>query len=94
MKTIEIKCDACEADLTDAGSMPTYRLQLGAEAVPNSGSIICSVAVRPDLERQYHFCGIPCLGKWMSNAHPDALARFDKVMSHRSWLAERMRKPA
>lgn len=46
MKTVEIKCDACGEDLADAGAMPTYRLELSPQAVPNSGSIIYSMLIR------------------------------------------------
>lgn len=64
MKTVEIKCDACGGDLTDAGSMPTFRLSLQAEAVANSGNFMYAIAVHPELRRTYHFCRLNCLDLW------------------------------
>lgn len=76
MKTVEIKCDGCGGDLTDAGAMPTYRLELAPQAVANSGNIIYSVAVQPDINRSYHFCGLACLDHWRGRErHRDGLWR-------------------
>lgn len=68
MKTVEIKCDGCGIDLTDAGAMPIYRLVLSAEAVANSGNVLYSVAVQPDIKRHHHFCGLTCLDLWRDRA--------------------------
>jgi len=68
MKKTEIICDACGRDLTDAGAMPTYRLALFPEAVPNSGGVICSVAVAPAISRPHHFCDLTCLDAWRAHS--------------------------
>jgi hypothetical protein len=75
-KIVEIKCDACGGDLTDAGAMPTYRLALSPEAVANSGNIRYSVAVCPPIDHTHHFCNLCCLDLWRDRArHRDKLWR-------------------
>lgn len=64
MKTIEVKCDHCGGDLTDAGPRPTYRLALSPEAVPNSGDFLYALHVTPPIARPHHFCGLDCLDLW------------------------------
>lgn len=76
MRTVEIKCDGCDGDLTDAGPMPTFRLELTPQAVSNSGSVLYSVAVQADIDRSYHFCGLSCLDHWRNRElHRGALWR-------------------
>lgn len=76
MKIVQIKCDACDRDLTDAGAMPTYRLELAPAAVRNSGGIMYGVAVYPPIDRAYHFCGLSCLDLWRDRErHKDGLWR-------------------
>ena len=70
MKTVTILCDNCNADLNDAGAMPTYRLCLKSEAVPNSGGIMYSVMVYPLIAHDMYFCGLGCLNQWVFTVHP------------------------
>lgn len=66
MQTIEIKCDQCGADLSDAGAMPSYRLHLHPEPIPNSGNEMYAVMVFPPMDgKSAHFCGIRCLKTWL-----------------------------
>lgn len=60
-KTVTVVCDYCAKDLSDAGAMPTFRLCLNAERVPNSGNTMFAVHVTPPLLGEAHFCGFPCL---------------------------------
>lgn len=61
-----VTCDHCGADLSDAGAMPTFRLSLASEAIPNSGGMLYAVHVDPILRRPAHFCHERCLTRWLA----------------------------
>jgi hypothetical protein len=65
--TIKVQCDYCNADLSDSGSRPDYRLVLAAEPIPSTSSVIQSIHVLPPLDRRHHFCGTGCLAAWTHN---------------------------
>lgn len=62
MKDVKITCDACNANLTDMGVAPSYRLHL-----LKTNFVFDAVASysRPHLHRDYHFCDLDCLGDWI-----------------------------
>jgi hypothetical protein len=64
MKTTETKCDGCGSQLDDAGGMPTFGLTLSTFKLPSSGGISYDIAMSPELDRNYHFCGLNCLDSW------------------------------
>ena len=65
MKTINIVCDYCKKDLTDAKGMEAYRLVVYAEGIPITGNIRLPVIVAPPIDRTHHFCGMTCLTAWI-----------------------------
>lgn len=66
MKTVEIKCDACDADLTYTGNCVDYRLVLASENKPifPGAGFVTSMGMYPAVDRTYHFCGLECLDYW------------------------------
>lgn len=73
MKQSKVTCDNCNADLSDAGPRPEYRLVLDAERIPNSGRLLYAVYVVPAVDRQHHFCGLGCLSKWIEKKRNETL---------------------
>ncbi len=61
-----INCDTCGADLTDAGSMPTYYLTLQAVRMASTSNSECAVYVTPPLRQKMDFCGKKCLDGWLN----------------------------
>lgn len=47
--------------------------------------MIYSVAVRPDIDRTYHFCGLVCMDKWRDAAR-------EKAEKQRRWREENRRQ--
>ena len=92
MKKTEVTCDQCGADLTYTGNCEDFRIVLGNEGVPIAPGIgaVTAMAICPPLKGTSHFCGVNCLGKWVSDTFPDAAAGYDKQMRRREQLAERM----
>ena len=70
MKTVKIECDNCDEDLNDAGAMPSFRLRLTSESIPNSGGMVYSILTYPPIEHDLYFCGLGCLNHWMFEEHP------------------------
>lgn len=66
MRVITVICDHCGADLSDAGPMPSYRIALASEAIPNSGPAMFDVAVGPQIPEPMHFCKMACLTGWIT----------------------------
>jgi hypothetical protein len=64
MKTTNVTCDGCGADLTTTGNCEDYRLGLIVESIPSRGGAVTAMAAYPPLERDAHFCGIRCLDHW------------------------------
>lgn len=64
MKTVEIKCDACGADLLYTGNCVGYRLVVQAENKSTHGGFVTSAMAYPAVDRPHHFCGLECLDKW------------------------------
>lgn len=75
MQKVETTCDNCSKDLSDAGSMPAYRLCLSSQKIANSGMYMNAVHVTPMLVRDHHFCGVHCLLEWTGRTYPAALMR-------------------
>lgn len=83
----KVTCDACGHNLTTTGNWIDYRLALMNEPKPTQdGVALTEVHIAPIIERDYHFCGVPCLAKWVTKI-PNLLEEFDKLQKHRSWLA-------
>lgn len=66
MKTVTITCDRCGRDLTSTGAMPAFRLCLTAEHVPSMTKVGYLALIYPPIKEDKHFCGLHCLGKWIS----------------------------
>lgn len=64
MKTVEIKCDGCGADLTSTGNCVDYRLSLENENIPTRGGFVTSMGAYPAIDRNCHFCDLRCLDLW------------------------------
>ena len=86
MKTLEIKCDACEADLTSTGNSIDWRLTLTPEQKPSRGGFVTDMMIYPAVEREHHFCGLPCLDYWR-----DRERYRETLLSewHRQWTEEK-----
>lgn len=95
MQTTEIKCDACSYDLQYTGNCEDWSLVLGSQAKKPwymreglRGGAVTSMALRPPVDRTYHFCGLGCLAKWMIDQHPDAVKEYERLAKNRARLAE------
>jgi hypothetical protein len=64
--TSKVLCDACNADITEGGSMPSFRLTLSSEKLRNNTGFECAVYVLPPIDGTKHFCGKQCLTNWLS----------------------------
>jgi len=83
MRKSEIICDGCDADLTYTGNSVDYRLVLTTEGKTpwfvREGLTIgamTDVNLEPPIKRTHHFCGIPCLIKWLGKAHRPLLEKY------------------
>ncbi|WP_027578518.1 hypothetical protein [Bradyrhizobium sp. Ai1a-2] len=72
MKTIEIKCDGCGADITSTGNCFDYRLALVVETRAVQGPSVTAMAVSLPLDRDHHYCGINCLDQWRDRKRYEA----------------------
>lgn len=73
MRTVEIKCDSCDKDLTHTGNCEGYYLVLGSASKSYRGSgAVTMVAVQPPTDREYHFCGMTCMDTWRDAARSKA----------------------
>lgn len=63
-----ITCDNCEKDITKTGAMPTFRLKLSSEALPQEGGITFAVVVYPLLDGDKYFCDRICLVEWLEQS--------------------------
>lgn len=62
---IVIRCDCCDNDLTTTGNAVGYRLALTPESMQVAAGFVTMMHVEPPLDRECHFCGLPCLRKWL-----------------------------
>lgn len=65
MKTINLTCDNCDSDLTDAGRGTKYRLVLACEEIPSTSGVRTLSIVYPPLKHTHHFCGLDCLREYL-----------------------------
>lgn len=63
MKTM--KCDYCNADISESKGIPNYRLHLSCSAAPDYGGISLDVMMYPPIDSPKDFCGLGCLKKWI-----------------------------
>lgn len=85
MKTVQIKCDACDSDLFDSGPQPKHRLVLVPQPVGSSSNFRYSVLSYPSIKRSHHFCDLACLDHWRDRErHRDMLWR----QWHEKWIEE------
>lgn len=68
MTTTSTTCDACGTELSIDSSYPAnYGLALAAKDFGrNTSGVTFGVAMYPPLEREHHFCGLGCLGRWLN----------------------------
>jgi hypothetical protein len=92
--TTEIKCDACEADLTYTGNCEDWRLVLGVQSKSPwyerdglSGGAVTSAAIPRPIPRTVHFCGVGCLHEWLTREYPGAADAYTRRRKHQAWLA-------
>jgi hypothetical protein len=81
MKTVEILCDNCGANITTTGKMPRFRLVLSCEQIPHDADTIYLVRVTPPIAQDKHFCCIACLEGWVTSTKEPAsvLTRLEVV---------------
>lgn len=91
MRTTEIKCDNCEADVTYTGNSVDYRIVLGSESKSpwyeregKSGGAVTDMMIYDPFPKTRHFCSTTCLAVWVAKQNN---------RSWRSWLAEKSAKP-
>ena len=73
MRTEQVICDGCGADLTTRTNSVDYRLVLMSEPKPGSGSgFYTDMMIYPDVDLEHHFCGLDCLDLWMSREKLEA----------------------
>ena len=66
---ITFKCDECDRQLNQESPYPhSYGLVLSCmDFNSNRTGIEYAVQLSPVLDRDYHFCNVTCLGKWVGN---------------------------
>ena len=68
----KISCDMCSTDMNDTGTSGYY-IGLNVNSRPtkpfNIGEVrtTYSVFIHPPLDKNYHFCGLGCLKKFLEN---------------------------
>lgn len=67
MRDDTIKCDHCGHDITSTGNSVDYRLHLEVQEKPHHGCTITDMYILPPLDRDYDFCGMNCLTKWIES---------------------------
>lgn len=87
MRETTINCDTCGTDLRHTGYASESYLTLSASSKSNPHSMAYSMAIPADIKRTHDFCGLPCLGKWLADNHPDLLERFAKLTARRERIA-------
>jgi hypothetical protein len=97
MRTTEIKCDQCGADVTYTSNFVDYRIVLGSEGKSHlregkSGGVLTDVNIPDPFPKAHHFCNEECLAVWVINEYPDASAAYGRQQKHRTWLAEKEAK--
>jgi hypothetical protein len=61
-----VTCDQCGKDKTTRTNCEDYRIVLQSEMVPGHGAgVYTAMAIRPQFERPFHFCGKKCLRLWI-----------------------------
>lgn len=81
-----ISCDQCGTDLTHTGNSVDYRIVLANErkaTKPGLGCVTDMMLYPPIDGGTKHFCGVVCLGAWVSALMPDAAARFEQQQARR-----------
>jgi len=65
----QVLCDQCNRQLNIQSDCPhEYGVSLSPQDFKESkGGSVYAVYQRPPLDRDYHFCGVVCLQKWVNN---------------------------
>lgn len=58
-------CDHCDDDLTLSRGTTKFRLTLSSTHLHHNNIATIGVYIHPPIERDYHFCGLSCLKKWL-----------------------------
>lgn len=61
-----VVCDTCGNDLSDSGLMPQYLLELTSLRMRSTSNIEYAVMVTDPIPAAKHFCGLPCLNRWVT----------------------------
>lgn len=92
MKSRQITCDACGADLTYTGNCEDYYLVVSsASKAPwyskdgGRGGFVTAMAKYPPVEREHDFCGLKCLDLWRAKEN---YARDLRSQWHKKWVDE------
>lgn len=64
-KTVNVKCDGCELDLTTTGNSIDYRIALLNQRIPSRGGIVTDMMAYPVLPDDAYFCSQSCLRRWV-----------------------------
>lgn len=67
MKTTTVKCDWCAQDITSTSNCEDYRLALVVESKHRESGIVTDMEIDPPINKNAHFCDVPCLKKWLDN---------------------------
>lgn len=78
-----VTCDGCGADLTWTGNSIDWRLALLNETIPHRGSACTDMMIYPAIERDTHFCRLPCLQDWLGR---------QEIQRHRDWNYHRYKQ--
>lgn len=76
-------CDKCEADISTTGYAEEWRAVITAERMPSWGGVVYSMAKRPPVKRDHHFCDMTCLAAWVAEAVPDAQEKLARKLASR-----------
>lgn len=59
-------CDGCKSDISETINSIDYRIILSTEITPCWNGAVTDMMIPTPLDKIYHFCGIGCLKKVVS----------------------------
>lgn len=62
---MKYRCDCCHDDLNLSSGITKFRLTLSSVQCPHDNTPTMDMYIYPPIERNYHFCNLACLSKWL-----------------------------
>lgn len=73
MKNSFINCDYCDKEIKPQENTSRDYLELTNRRYSPVGPMVLDILIYPIIERDYHFCGLGCLKKWINKESNDEI---------------------